>query len=182
MLAVPALALCSLLAVGNYTTAKAANTDANRGQLSHSDYKFAEAATKANAAEIELGQLASQKAEDPAVKQYAQRIVQDHTRASQQLQQILSQKGVTIPTETASSENREMDKLQKLSGADFDKAYIDHMVRDHKKDVKEFERQSQKAEDADIKSFAANTLPVLQDHLKMAQDLEGTVKAEKHNQ
>ena len=179
ILGVPALALCSLLAVGNLTSANAA--EENRGQLSNSDYKFAIAATRANNSEVELGQLAAQKATDPAVRQFAERMVRDHSQASQQLNQILSQKGVTVPTETSSSEQREVDRLQKLSGADFDKAYIDHMIRDHKKDVKEFEHASQKAEDNDIKTFAANTLPVLQDHLKMAQDLQSTVKAEKRS-
>lgn len=178
-LGIPALALCSLLAVGNLTSANAA--EENRGQLSNSDYKFAIAATRANNAEVELGQLAAQKASDPAVRQFAERMVQDHSKASQQLNQILSQKGVTVPTETSSSEQREVDRLQKYTGADFDKAYIDHMIRDHKKDVKEFEHASQKAEDSDLKAFAANTLPVLQDHLRMAQDLSGTVKAEKRS-
>jgi putative membrane protein len=176
-LAVPTIALCALL--GSLTTMRAA--DENRGQLSNSDYKFAVAATRANTSEVDLGQLAAQKATDPAVRQFAERMVRDHSKANQQLSQILSQKGVTVPTETSSSEQREVDRLQKLNGAEFDKAYIEHMIRDHKKDVKEFEKASQKSEDGDIKAFAANTLPVLQDHLKMAQDLEGTVKAEKRS-
>src|SRR5579884_742348 len=87
-LAVPALALCTLLAVGNRANA----ADENRGQLSNSDYKFAVAATRANNAEVELGQLAAQKATDPAVRQFAERMVRDHTKANQQLSQILSKK------------------------------------------------------------------------------------------
>lgn len=174
-LAVPALALCTLLAVGHRANA----AEDNRGQLSNSDFKFAVAATRANNAEVEIGQLAAQKATDPAVRQFAERMVRDHTKANQELSQILSQKGVTVPTETSNSEQREVDRLQKYTGAEFDKAYIDHMIREHKKDVKEFEHASQKAEDTDLKAFAANTLPVLQDHLKMAEDLKGNVKAEK---
>jgi putative membrane protein len=178
-LVVPTIALCTIL--GPLSTARAADSDANRGQLSNGDYKFAIAATRANTSEVDLGQLAAQKATDPAVRQFAQRMVQDHQKANQQLSQILTQKGVTVPTETSSSEQREVDRLQKLEGAAFDKAYIDHMIRDHKKDVKEFEKASQNAQDPDLKSFAANTLPVLQDHLRMAQDLESTVKAEKRS-
>jgi putative membrane protein len=177
-LVVPTLAVCTLLALGNFTTARAAD-EGNRGQLSHGDYKFATEATHANMAEIELGQLASQKATDQGVRQFAQRMVNDHTKANQQLQQILSQNGVTVPTETSSSQQREMERLQKLNGADFDKAYIDHMVKDHKTDVKEFEKASRDAQNQDLKAFAANTLPTLQDHLRMAEDLRPTVKAEK---
>jgi putative membrane protein len=173
----PTLAVCFLLAQAGLAPARAANE--NRGQLSSSDYKFAVDAFHANASEVELAQLAAQKATDPAVRQFAQRMIQDHTKANDQLKQILTQKGVTVPTPTSSSEQRELDRLQKLSGVDFDKAYMAHMVKDHKKDVKEFQKAANTATDTDIKAFAANTLPILQDHLKMAQDLDTTVKAEK---
>ena len=172
------LAVGCLLALAGVSSARAADTE-NRGQLSSGDYKFAVEATRGGMAEVSLGQLAAQKSTDPAVQQFAQRMVTDHTKANQQLAQILAQKGVTIPTPTASSEQREMDRLQKLSGVDFDKAYMDHMLKDHKKDVREFQRTAQSGQDADLKAFAANTLPVLQDHLKMAQDLDAIVKTEK---
>ncbi len=173
-----ALAAGCLLALASVSGVRAADTE-NRGQLSNSDYKFAVEATRGGTAEVSLGQLAAQKATDPAVRQFAQRMVQDHTKANQQLAQILTQKGVAIPTATSSSEQRELDRLQKLSGADFDKAYMDHMLKDHKKDVREFQRTAQSGQDTDLKAFAANTLPVLQDHLKMAQDLDATVRNEK---
>jgi putative membrane protein len=183
---VPTVAACCFLGQASFSPAHAqavtdnrTQTTENRGQLSSGDYKFAIAAYRANTSEINLGQLAAQKATDPAVRQFAQRMVTDHTRANQQLNQLLSQKGVTVPSETSSTEEREIDRLQKLSGVDFDKAYMEHMVKDHKKDVKEFERAADKTTDTDLKAFAANTLPILQDHLKMAQDLETTVKAEK---
>jgi len=168
--------LCSLALL----TCHDARAAENHGQLSSSDYKFAVKATKGGQAEVTLGQLAAQKAADPAVKQFAQRMVEDHTKANQQLNQILTQKGATVPDETVTgSEQREMNRLQKLSGAEFDKAYINHMLRDHKKDVKEFQNESDGAKDPDIKTFATTTLPVLQDHLKMVEDLDAAVKAEK---
>lgn len=176
-LSIPTLALSIMVALSGATTASAANE--NHGQLSSADYRFAVNAYRANNSEVELGQLAVQKATDPGVKQFAQRMIDDHTKANQQLQQILTQKSVTIPTPTSSSEERESDRLQKLTGVDFDKAYIEHMVKDHKKDVKEFQKASEKVADADLKGFASSTLPTLQDHLKMAEDLEQTVKAEK---
>jgi len=152
----------------------------NHGQLSSSDYKFAVEATQGGQAEVTLGQLASQKATDPAVKKFASRTVEDHTKANQQLNQILSQKGASVPDETVTGpEQREISRLQKLSGAEFDKAYIHHMVHDDKKDVKDFQSKADDAKDPDIKTFATTTLPVLQDHLKMAEDLDAAVKAEK---
>ena len=175
-ISVPTLAVCSLMA---FSSMAADSATENRGQLSNSDYKFAVDATRGGMSEVNLAQLAIQKATDSGVRQFAQRMLADHTKANQQLAQILSQKGVTIPTETSSSEQRELDRLQKLSGPDFDKAYMEHMLRDHKKDVKEFEKASESAKDTDIKAFAANTLPVLQEHLKMAEDLDKTVRGEK---
>jgi putative membrane protein len=168
--------ICSL-ALLNYQGARAAE---NHGQLASSDYKFAVKASQGGQAEVTFGQLAAQKAEDPAVKQFAQRVVDDHTKANQQLNLILVQKGASVPDEKAtSSEQKEMNRLQKLSGAEFDKAYLNHMLRDNKKDVKKFLNESDDAKDPDIRTFATTTLPVLQDHLKMAEDLSATVKAEK---
>lgn len=176
-LAVATLTVCSLLA---QSPAQAAANE-NRGQLSSADYKFAVAATQANDSEVQLGQLAMQRATDPSVKQLAEHMVRDHSKVNQQLQQVLSQTGATVPTMTSSAENRELDRLQKLSGADFDKAYVEHVVKSHKRDIKEFEHAANNAQNADLKAFASNTLPGLQDHLKMAEDVKGTLKAEKHS-
>jgi putative membrane protein len=172
--AVMALSLFTQMGV---STVRAA--DENRGQLASSDYKFAVEATRANTEEITLGQLASQKASNPSVQKFAQRMVQDHTKANQQLAQIISQKAATLPTTTTSSEERETDRLNKLSGVDFDKAYIERMVKDHKKDVKEFQKAADGAKDPDIKAFAQNTLPTLQEHLQMAENAEAEVKGTK---
>lgn len=171
-----AAVFCSL-ALLNCHGARAAE---NHGQLASSDYKFAVKASQGGQAEVTLGQLAAQKAEDPAVKQFAQRVVDDHTKANQQLNQILAQKGASVPDETITgSEQREVNRLQKLSGAEFDKAYIGHLLRDNKKDVKEFQNKSDDAKDPDIRTFATTTLPVIQDHLKMAEDLDAAAKAAK---
>lgn len=159
-----------------FTTTTAAAADENRGQLDSKDYKFATEAVRANTEEITLGQLAAQKASSTAVQQFAQRMVQDHTKANQQLTQIVSQKGATLPATTTTGEERESDRLAKLSGADFDKAYMSRMVKDHKKDVKEFQKAANDAQDPDIKNFAATTLPTLQEHLQMAENTEASVK------
>ncbi len=169
-----AMAAICLFTVMSTTPARAA--DENRGQLDSKDYKFAVEASRANTEEITLGQLAAQKASSTAVQQFAQRMIQDHTKANQQLTQIISQKGATLPETTTTSQERESDHLAKLSGADFDKAYMAHMVKGHKKDVKEFQKAANDAQDPDLKTFAANTLPTLQEHLQMAENTEASVK------
>jgi putative membrane protein len=121
--------------------------------------------------EVQLGQLAAQKATDPDVKNFGQKMVDDHSKANDQLKQVASQKGITVPSSLPASKQKDVDKLNKLSGAAFDKAYVSMMVQDHKKDVAEFKKESKSAKDSDIKSFASTTLPTLQDHLKMIEDI-----------
>jgi len=148
------------------------------GQLDHSDRKFVETAARDGLAEVELGQLASQRAQSPDVKQFGQRMVQDHGKANDQLKQLASSKGIQLPTETDKSHQKKMEKLQKLEGAAFDKQYMDDMVKDHKKDVKEFQKQAKSAKDPEVKSFAAQTAPTLQEHLQMAEAAQKTAKGE----
>ena len=158
------------------TTSK--STSSKNGQLDHSDRKFLEEAAKGGLAEVEMGQLAAQRAESADVKQFGQRMVQDHQKANDQLKQLAQSKGVDIPTETDKSHQKKMEKLQKLNGAQFDKQYMDDMVKDHKKDVKEFQKEAKKAKDPDVKSFAAQTAPTLEEHLKMAEAAQKTAKSE----
>ena len=130
-------------------------------------------------AEVELGNLAQQKASSDDVKKFAERMVQDHSKANDQLKQTASAKGVELPTALDKKHKSDMDKLQKLSGADFDRAYMKHMVSDHKKDVSEFQKEAKSGKDSELKSFASSTLPTLQDHLKLAQTTNDAVKNEK---
>lgn len=169
-----AVAACCML-----LTFRAAAADEQRGQLSAHDYKFVVDAAKGGMAEVTLGQLAAQKATDPSVKDFAQRMVQDHQKANDELTKLAAQKGATLPADTASAEKSTTEHLNNLTGADFDKAYMDHMVKDHKKDVKEFEREAKNAKDPDLQAWATKTLPILQDHLRMAESIDTTAKAEK---
>jgi putative membrane protein len=134
-------------------------------------------------AEVELGKLASEKASNDAVKQFGKRLADDHGKAGEELKKIAQDKGITPPTEMDGKHKKLHDRLSKLSGAQFDRAYVDEMVKDHRKDVKDFQRESEKAKDSDVKSFASKTLPTLQDHLKEAEGLQsqvkGTAKADK---
>lgn len=139
--------------------------------LSASDQKFMKEAAQGGEAEVQLGQLAQQKAESPDVKAFGQRMVDDHTKANDQLKQVASQKGVTLPSQPDAKDKAEKARLEKMSGAQFDKAYMNYMVSDHKKDVADFQREASHANDPDVKNFAQSTLPTLQSHLQQAESI-----------
>jgi putative membrane protein len=144
--------------------------------LASSDRRFMEEAARGGMAEVEMGKLAAQKAQSPDVKQFGERMVQDHTKANQQLMQIAQSKGMTPPAELDGRHKRLIDKLSKMEPAKFDREYMEEMTDDHKKDVKAFREASKDAKDPDVKSFAATTLPVLEEHLKMAESIQAKVK------
>jgi putative membrane protein len=148
---------------------------ASDGKMASSDSKFINEAAQGGMAEVELGKLASERGSSDAVKQFGQRMVTDHGKANDELKQLAQQKGVTLPTDLDSKHKKTIDRLSKLSGADFDKAYARDMVRDHDKDVKDFQRESQKAKDADLKSWAGKTLPVLKEHQQQAREMSTSV-------
>jgi putative membrane protein len=154
----------------------AAENEGQRGQLTSKDYKFASEAAQGGMQEVQLGELAKQKAGSQGVRDFGERMVNDHQKANDELKQIVQRKGALLPTTISHHENSTLEHLQKLSGADFDKAYVSDMLRDHKKDVKEFEKASQDLSDPDLKAFAAKTLPTLQEHLSMVQSLDAQVK------
>jgi putative membrane protein len=141
------------------------------------DKKFAKNAAIGGMTEVELGKLAVQKGSSDAVKQFGQKMIDDHTKANDQLKQIASKEGIDIPQSLSSKQQSHVDKLAKLSGPAFDKAYMKDAVKDHEKDVSEFQSEAQYGSDPNIKLFASNTLPTLQQHLAAAKDLN---KTEKH--
>lgn len=141
------------------------------------DKKFAKEAAIGGLTEVELGKLAVQKASSDAVKQFGQKMIDDHTKANDQLKQIASKEGLDLPQALDSKHQARVDKLGKLSGPAFDKAFVKDAVKDHEKDVNEFKNEAQNGSDPNIKQFATNTLPTLEQHLAAAKDLN---KTEKH--
>lgn len=139
------------------------------------DQSFIKKAAEGGVAEVEFGKLATQKASNSEVKQFGQRMVDDHSKANDQLKSIAQQKSVTVPSALMGKDKREYDRLSKLSGEQFDRAYMRMMVTDHRKDVNEFRRESKLAKDNDVKQFASSTLPTLEDHLKQAQQTASAV-------
>lgn len=141
------------------------------GTLSNQDQKFVMDAAQSSMMEIESGRLAAQKAANADVKAFGQRMVTDHTQASNRLMQTVANKGVTVPKELKADHRQHVDQLGKLSGAEFDRMYLSHMVKAHDKDVAEFEKQSKNGSDAAVRSFATQALPTLREHQKMAREL-----------
>jgi putative membrane protein len=156
---------------------KSAQTKAGTSGVSAADQAFVKEAAAGGMAEVEFGNLAKQNAASADVKQFGDRMVTDHGKANDELKQWASQKNVTLPTELDAKHKATHDRLAKLNGAAFDKAYMQDMVTDHKQDVAKFRKESTSAHDADLKAWAGKTLPTLEDHLKMAQDTASKVGA-----
>jgi putative membrane protein len=140
------------------------------------DAAFVKKAAEGGLAEVELGKLATQKAASDDVKKFGQRMVDDHTKANDQLKSVASSKGIDIPSALSAKDEAMKSRLDKLDGAAFDRAYMSHMVQDQTKDVSEFSREAKAGKDAEVKSFASSTLPILEEHLKLAKSVDQTVK------
>ncbi len=137
------------------------------------DLAFMNDAAPGGMAEVELGKMAAGKAQNAEVKAFGQKMVDDHSKANDELKQIAAQKKVMLPPDVLPAHKQLMEKLSKLSGADFDKEYVAAMVEAHEKDVTAFENVSKTAADADVKAFATKTLPTLKMHLEMIKAMAG---------
>ena len=140
------------------------------------DKKFVKESALSGMTEVELGKLAAQKASSDAVKQFGQRMVDDHSKANDQLKQVASKSNIEVPASLDSKHQSRIDKLSKLSGPAFDKAYVKDQVKDHKRDVDDFKSEAQNGSDPNVKQFAMQTLPTLEEHLNAVKDLSKTAK------
>jgi len=139
------------------------------------DETFAKKAAEGGMAEVKLGQLAEERGSNPAVKNFGRRMVQDHSKAGNELKSTASKANIDLPTGMDKSDQATYDRLSKLSGEAFDRAYARDMVNDHSKDVSEFQKEAKNGRDENIKNFAAQTLPTLQSHLDQARQMEQAV-------
>jgi putative membrane protein len=150
-------------------------TDASmRG--SSPDHMFVMEAAQGGMAEVALGRLAGEKASSDRVKQFGQRMVSDHSKANDELKALAQTKSISIPADLDAKHKATQDRLSKLSGAAFDRAYIQEMVADHKKDVADFRKESQSGSDSEVKAWAGKTLPTLEEHYKMVQDISSSLR------
>jgi putative membrane protein len=172
VLAVPAIADVAPAAkkASSSSSAAAAGYGAHGG-----DSAFMMKAGGDGLAEVELGRLAIDRASSSDVKSFAQMMVDDHSKANGELTGLAAQKSVTLPSEPPPPAKAAKDHLSSLSGAAFDKAYMDHMVKDHEKAVALFSKEASGGKDPDTKSWAEKTLPTLQQHLAKAREVAGKV-------
>ena len=132
---------------------------------------FVREAALGNMAEVELGQLAMSKSANGDVKQFGQRMVTEHSKALDDLKAVALQENFQLPTALDDKHRAVKDRLEKLSGGDFDRAYVKEMVRDHNEDVRVFQEQAQRGTNVAVRDYAARTLPTLQEHLKMINNI-----------
>jgi putative membrane protein len=136
---------------------------------------FLKKAAEGQQAEIALGQLASERAGTDQVKQFGAQMMEDHEKARTEIQQLASKEGVVLPTELSDKHQNKKAEFARLSGNDFDRAYMRYMLRDHHKDVKEFERHAKAIKDPQVQQWAEGTLPVLKQHLQKAQKIASSI-------
>jgi len=139
------------------------------------DSKFAREAAAGGMEEVELGKVAVRNASDDKVKAFGQRMVDDHSKAGDELKTIASKDNINLPAGLDAKGKATVERLSALSGSVFDRAYMMDMVKDHQADIAAFQRESSSGMNPDLKMWATTTLPTLQDHLRMAKDAEGAV-------
>jgi putative membrane protein len=153
------------------TASNKSATSESSAKLTPSEQQFLKKAAEGGLAEVEFGKLAAERGSTPEVKQFGQRMVDDHSKANDQLKQVAAEKGVTLPDKLDAKDAATKARLEKLSGKQFDQAYMQTMVTDHTKDVAEFRTEARRAKDPDLKNFASQTEPTLEDHLKQAKSI-----------
>jgi putative membrane protein len=141
------------------------------GQPSAMDRMFVKNAMQGSLAEVELGQLTLQKSNNEQVKQFAQRMIADHTKLNDQMKPVAQQLGVQVPTEVSKKDKKTMAELQGLSGSAYDQAYIKDMVKDHKKDLSDFQMEASSGQDQTVKDAANQGSQVISQHLQMIQQI-----------
>ena len=137
---------------------------------------FALKAAAGGMMEVELGNMAQQKAQNARVKSFGAMMVKDHTKSNKELLALASAKNIVIPSKMPAEIQQHIDEMKKLSGAEFDKHYISMMTDDHKDDIDQFEMAAKGLNDGTIRAFAAKTLPVLKMHLDSATAIKKDVK------
>jgi putative membrane protein len=156
-----------------------AQSDRDNGKLSRGDASFIKEAAKGGLMEVQMGQYAKDHAGNADVKAYGERLVKDHSQANEKLAKIASEKGVNLAKDTDRGDATKAPKMatdwQGKSGADFDREFIKHAIKDHKEDIKKFEKASRDSKDNDVRSFASDTLPTLREHQMEAERIAKTM-------
>lgn len=141
-------------------------------KISKTDKSFMKAAGQINLLEIELGNYAAKNGQSAGVKEFGLRMVKDHTVLNQKLELLAGEKAVSVPQKLNAKHKKMVDKMMKLKGSKFDKAYIAAMTKGHKKAIKTFQAEVAKTKDPTIKQFATKAISILQEHLKLVTELK----------
>jgi putative membrane protein len=151
--------------------AQGAKTEGAAESSGQPDHAFVMEAASGGMMEVELGRMAGKQASNDDVKKFGQRMVDDHGKANNDLSALAQKKNIKLPAEMEKKHAATRDHLSKLNGAAFDKAYMQHMVTDHTQDVAAFQREAKTGKDPDVKAWAGQVLPTLQDHLRNAKQV-----------
>lgn len=161
----------------NKTKDTTTNVSATGGiAVNSDDAKFATDAANGGLAEVALGKLALNKTSNASIKDFANMMVTDHGQANTELMSIASAKNITLPTEPDSAHLKKADDLSKLSGKDFDKAYVDAMIDGHKKTLDLMNNEAKNGADSTLKAFAAKVAPIVQKHLDAINKIHDSMK------
>jgi putative membrane protein len=144
-------------------------------QNTRADTEFVREAAIGGMTEVELGRLAVQKSSNDKVKEFGQKMIDDHSKANDKLKSIAAKDSITIPSDLDVKHRATVNRFSKMSGTEFDRVYARDMVADHEADVASFEKEAAKGSNPDLKSFASETLPTLREHLRIAKDNETTL-------
>lgn len=162
----------AVLAHQENTPTKAAQSPGmQRAIAANNDETFLRSAAEGNMLEVKLGQVAEQKAQSEEVKKFAQRMVQDNSKALEELKALGAREHIHLPTNISHQHSVKYKAMEKLSGPEFDRAYARDMVQDHEKDINEFKHGAATAQKPQLKEFAQKTLPTLESHLEQAKEM-----------
>jgi putative membrane protein len=143
---------------------------------SSTDTAFIKKAANGGMTEVELGKVAQKNGTKDDVKSFGERMVKDHGKANDDLKSVASKMNVEVPDKVNAKHQATIDKLSKMSGESFDKAYVKEMVKDHEKDIAEFEKAQGEVKNEDLKKFISDTVPVMKEHLSMVKEMQGSKK------
>ena len=162
-------------------TQKRSSSASQSGSISSADRSFVRQAAEGGMAEVRMGEIGQQKASNAEVKALAKRLQNDHQQANSELKSFAQSKGIELPTSMGSTQEQSISGLEDKQGADFDREFVQHAIQDHQKDIAEFEKASSSATDPDLKAWAEKTLPVLKEHLQLAQKASQSLENESGN-
>lgn len=165
-------------ATGSGTETMPSTGSSTTAQITRKEINFVREAGTGGLMEVQMGQAALANSANASIKSLGQRLVDDHTKANDQLKMIATQKGLTVPTQLSNSQTEMLNHLAALKGAEFDQAFQKHAVQDHEKDLKLYQKAASSLSDPELKAFAAQTIPILQQHLDMSKNLDSGVQSE----